>query len=55
MMLVEYSALLNGCLELLSAFSGLERENVTRGAGWLFMSLGRRLERGINLTRQLRS
>ncbi|MGC2656979.1 MAG: circularly permuted type 2 ATP-grasp protein [Bryobacteraceae bacterium] len=53
MMLVEHSALLNGCLELLSAFSGLERENVTRGAGWLFMSLGRRLERGINLTRQL--
>jgi uncharacterized alpha-E superfamily protein len=53
MLLVEYSALLNGCLELLSAFSGLERENVTRGAGWLFMSLGRRLERGMNSMRQL--
>ncbi|HEX4229528.1 MAG TPA: circularly permuted type 2 ATP-grasp protein [Bryobacteraceae bacterium] len=54
MLFVEYSALLNGCLELLSAFSGLERENVTRGSGWLFMSLGRRLERGMNLTRQFR-
>ncbi len=54
MLFVEYSAVLNGCLELLSAFSGLERENVTRGSGWLFMSLGRRLERGMYLARQLR-
>ena len=54
MLFVEYSAVLNGCIELLSAFSGLERENVTRGSGWLFMSLGRRLERAIYLTRQMR-
>ncbi len=54
MLFIEYSALLNGCLELLSAFSGLERENVTRGSGWLFMSLGRRLERAIYVTRQMR-
>jgi uncharacterized circularly permuted ATP-grasp superfamily protein/uncharacterized alpha-E superfamily protein len=54
MLFVEYSALLNGCLELLSAFSGLERENITRGPGWLFLSLGRRLERAISLARQLR-
>ena len=54
MLFVEYSAVLNGCLELLSAFSGLERENVTRGSGWLFMSLGRRLERAIYLSRQMR-
>ncbi len=54
MLFVEYSAVLNGCLELLSAFSGLERENVTRGSGWLFMSLGRRLERGMYLAKQLR-
>lgn len=54
MLFGEYSAVLNGCLELLSAFSGLERENITRGSGWLFMSLGRRLERGTYLTRQLR-
>ncbi|MGA8026967.1 MAG: circularly permuted type 2 ATP-grasp protein, partial [Bryobacteraceae bacterium] len=54
MLFAEYSAVLNGCLELLSAFSGMERENVTRGSGWLFMSLGRRLERAIYLARQLR-
>lgn len=54
MLFVEYSGVLDGCLELLSAFSGLERENVTRGPGWLFMSLGRRLERAIYSTRQLR-
>jgi uncharacterized circularly permuted ATP-grasp superfamily protein/uncharacterized alpha-E superfamily protein len=51
---LEYPAILTNCLELLSAFSGLERENITRGSGWLFMSLGRRLERAIYLTRQLR-
>jgi uncharacterized alpha-E superfamily protein len=32
----------------------MERENIIRGVGWLFMSLGRRLERAIYLTRQLR-
>ena len=51
---LEYPALLTGCLELLSAFSGMERENINRGLGWLFMSIGRRLERAIFLTRQLR-
>ena len=54
MLFVEYSGVLNGCLELLSAFSGMERENVTRGPGWLFMSLGRRLERAMYSVRQLR-
>jgi uncharacterized alpha-E superfamily protein len=39
----DYSAMLTACLELLSAFSGMERENINRGSGWLFMSLGRRL------------
>jgi uncharacterized circularly permuted ATP-grasp superfamily protein/uncharacterized alpha-E superfamily protein len=50
---VEYPALLTDCLELLSAFSGMERENINRGLGWLFMTIGRRLERAIFLTRQL--
>ncbi len=54
MLFVEYSAVLGGCLELLSAFSGMERENITRGPGWLFLSLGRRLERAIYQVRQLR-
>ncbi|WP_263384171.1 circularly permuted type 2 ATP-grasp protein [Granulicella arctica] len=52
--LPDYSVMLTACLERLSAFSGMERENVNRGSGWLFMSLGRRLERAIYLTRQLR-
>jgi uncharacterized circularly permuted ATP-grasp superfamily protein/uncharacterized alpha-E superfamily protein len=51
---LEYPAILAACLELLSAFTGMERENVSRGSGWLFMSIGRRLERAIFLTRQLR-
>jgi uncharacterized alpha-E superfamily protein len=54
MLFVEYSAVLSGCLELLSAYSGMERENITRGPGWLFMSLGRRLERAMYSVRQLR-
>ena len=54
MALEDYPALLTGCLELLSAFSGMERENINRGSGWLFMSIGRRLERAIYLTRELR-
>jgi uncharacterized circularly permuted ATP-grasp superfamily protein/uncharacterized alpha-E superfamily protein len=54
MLFVEYSAVLTGCLELLSAFSGMERENITRGPGWLFMSLGRRLERAMYALRQVR-
>jgi uncharacterized circularly permuted ATP-grasp superfamily protein/uncharacterized alpha-E superfamily protein len=49
----EYPSLLNLCLELLSAFSGMERENTTRGPGWLFLSIGRRLERAIYLSREL--
>ncbi len=52
--LPDSTVLLTECLELLSAFSGMERENLIRGSGWLFMSLGRRLERAIYLTRQLR-
>jgi len=55
MLFAEYPAVLNGCLELLSAFSGMERENITRGSGWLFMSLGRRLERAMNSVRRLRA
>ncbi len=49
-----YAPVLDGCLDLLSAFSGMERENITRGSGWLFMSLGRRLERAIDSVRLLR-
>jgi uncharacterized alpha-E superfamily protein len=55
MLFTEYSAVVNGSLELLSAFSGMERENITRGPGWLFLSLGRRLERAMYAVRQLRA
>jgi uncharacterized circularly permuted ATP-grasp superfamily protein/uncharacterized alpha-E superfamily protein len=51
---LEYPGMLTGCLERLSAFSGMERENINRGLGWIFMTIGRRLERAIYLTRQLR-
>jgi uncharacterized alpha-E superfamily protein len=51
---LEHPAMLTACLELLSAFSGMERENINRGFGWLFLTIGRRLERAIYLTRQLR-
>ncbi len=41
MLFVEYAAVLGGCLELLSAFSGMEpSENITRGPGWLFAESG---------------
>jgi uncharacterized alpha-E superfamily protein len=32
----------------------MERENINRGVGWLFLSIGRRFERAMYLTRQLR-
>jgi uncharacterized circularly permuted ATP-grasp superfamily protein/uncharacterized alpha-E superfamily protein len=51
---LEFPGILTDCLELLSAFSGMERENINRGLGWLFMTIGRRLERAMYLTRQLR-
>jgi len=51
---LEYPAMLTACLGLLSAFSGMERDNINRGLGWLFLTLGRRLERAIYLARQLR-
>lgn len=51
--LSDASGKLTGGLELLSTFSGMERENLIRGSGWLFLSLGRRLERALTLTRAL--
>ena len=52
--LMDYSGMLTKCLELLSAFSGMERENINRGSGWLFMSIGRRLERAVYVSKELR-
>ena len=33
----------------LAAFSGMEMENMTRGHGWRFLDIGRRLERAANI------
>lgn len=46
----EALSLLNGLVVDLAALSGLQMENVTRGHGWRFLDLGRRLERAGNLT-----
>jgi uncharacterized circularly permuted ATP-grasp superfamily protein/uncharacterized alpha-E superfamily protein len=51
----EVLAHLNRIITDLAAFSGMEMENMTRGHGWRFLSLGRRLERSINLVSVLRT
>jgi uncharacterized circularly permuted ATP-grasp superfamily protein/uncharacterized alpha-E superfamily protein len=43
--------LLNQMLSLLAAFSGLVTENMTRGPGWQFLDLGRRIERALSSLR----
>jgi uncharacterized circularly permuted ATP-grasp superfamily protein/uncharacterized alpha-E superfamily protein len=45
---------LNRLITDLAAFSGMEMENMTRGHGWRFLNLGRRLERSVNLVAVLR-
>ena len=39
----------------LSAFSGLAMESVTRGDGWRFLDIGRKLERSLQITTLLRT
>jgi uncharacterized alpha-E superfamily protein len=39
----------------LAAFAGMEMENMTRGHGWQFLDIGRRLERAINITTLIQS
>jgi uncharacterized circularly permuted ATP-grasp superfamily protein/uncharacterized alpha-E superfamily protein len=46
---------LNGMLRLLSSFSGMVAENMTRGPGWLFLDLGIRIERLQQQTHILRT
>ncbi|MDI1362592.1 circularly permuted type 2 ATP-grasp protein [Methylotenera sp.] len=46
---------MDGLITALSAFSGLIMESMTRGNGWLFLDLGRRLERALLLISLLRS
>ena len=42
-------------LQILAALSGLAQENMNRIAGWRFLDMGRRIERGINACRFARS
>ncbi|MBI4904530.1 MAG: circularly permuted type 2 ATP-grasp protein [Acidobacteria bacterium] len=46
--------LMNDAVITLSAFSGLVLECMTRGDGWRFLDLGRRLERAVQVTELLR-
>jgi uncharacterized circularly permuted ATP-grasp superfamily protein/uncharacterized alpha-E superfamily protein len=42
-------------LRILAALSGLSQENMNRAAGWRFLDMGRRIERGINTCRFTRA
>jgi uncharacterized alpha-E superfamily protein len=46
---------LNRMITDLAAFSGMEMESMTRGHGWLFLDIGRRIERSLAATRLVRS
>src|SRR5208282_5747719 len=39
----------------MSAFSGMEMENMTRGLGWRFLEFGRRLERASRIVQWVRA
>jgi uncharacterized circularly permuted ATP-grasp superfamily protein/uncharacterized alpha-E superfamily protein len=49
--LVLAGSVLNTLVLDLAVFSGMEMENMTRGHGWVFLDLGRRIERGIAVAR----
>jgi uncharacterized circularly permuted ATP-grasp superfamily protein/uncharacterized alpha-E superfamily protein len=48
-------AVLNSCIGTLAALRGIEMENMTRGPGWHFLSIGRRLERSVHLVKLFRA
>ncbi len=45
---------LNHLLMLLSAFSGISTDSMTRGPGWRFLDIGRRIERALQTVRLIR-
>lgn len=47
--------LLDGAIVTLSAFAGLLSENTTRGPGWRFLEIGRRMERAVQMGELLRA
>jgi uncharacterized alpha-E superfamily protein len=52
---VDAVAVLNHCIGTLSALRGIELENMTRGPGWHFLSIGRRIERSVHLVELFQS
>jgi uncharacterized circularly permuted ATP-grasp superfamily protein/uncharacterized alpha-E superfamily protein len=48
-------AVLNRCISALSSLRGIELENITRGPGWHFLSIGRRVERSVQLVNLFRA
>jgi uncharacterized circularly permuted ATP-grasp superfamily protein/uncharacterized alpha-E superfamily protein len=48
------SQLLDGVVTGLAAFSGLAVDSMTRGQAWRFLDMGRRLERGLHMSKLLR-
>ena len=52
---IAHIGVLDRAVMTLSAFSGLLMENTTRGAGWRFLELGRRLERALQMAELLRA
>jgi len=48
-------AVLNHCVGALAALRGIEMENMTRGPGWRFLNIGRRIERSIHLVKLFRA
>jgi uncharacterized circularly permuted ATP-grasp superfamily protein/uncharacterized alpha-E superfamily protein len=48
-------AVLNRCVGTLSSLRGIELENITRGPGWHFLGVGRRIERSIQLVNLFRA
>ena len=53
--LADVLSMLNQMILNVSAFSGGVMENMTRGPGWQFLDLGRRIERALTLIALLRS
>jgi uncharacterized circularly permuted ATP-grasp superfamily protein/uncharacterized alpha-E superfamily protein len=51
--LVDALDLMSETIVLLSAFSGLALESMTRGMGWRILNMGQRIERGLQVTQLL--
>lgn len=47
--LTDVYTILNQAVLTLSAFGGMVMESMTRGPGWLFLDIGRRLERAVSM------